>query len=92
MPTLYQIIIFSLLTAFLILYSNKTGIRYKLRDYIDLHFNNKFSNLFSKMLDCDFCLCFWLNLILAIIAIIMLQNPNLFFIPVFSTPISRFLL
>ena len=92
MPTLYQIILISLLTAFLILYSNKTGIRYKIRDYLDLHYNNKFTNLVSRMLDCDFCLSFWLNLIIAIVAAIMLQNPKLFFVPIFSTPITRILI
>nr|DAU31599.1 MAG TPA: Protein of unknown function (DUF1360) [Caudoviricetes sp.] len=92
MPTLYQIILTSLLTAFLILYSNKTGIRYKIRDYLDLHYNNKLTNLISRMLDCDFCLSFWLSLVIIIVTVVMLQNPKLFFIPIFSTPITRILI
>ena len=86
MPTLYQIILIALATAFIVLLLNKTERRYKLRDWFDL----KGINLVAKMLDCDFCLCFWVSVALTIFA--AAKDPTLIFIPIYSTPIARFLL
>lgn len=92
MSEVYQIIalaiLISLIVAFIVLFLNKTTIRYKLRDYADLY---KVS-LIAKMLDCDFCLCFWLAVVLSIFVFLLFGNLLFLFIPILSTPISRFLL
>lgn len=72
--------------AFIILFLNKTNWRYKLRDWFD----RMQSPLIAKMLDCDFCLCFWVSVLLT--AFVAYKDPTLIFIPIYSTPIARFLL
>lgn len=86
MPTLYQIIMVALAVAFIVLLLTKTGWRYELRDWFDL----KGISLIAKMLDCDFCLCFWASVLLT--AFIAFKEPSLIVIPIYSTPIARFLL
>lgn len=88
MPTIYQIIIAALTTAFIILFANKSEIRIKLRDWCDI----KKLSLIAKMLDCDFCLSFWMNLLFAIVCTFISCDASWLFIPIFSTPLTRFLL
>lgn len=91
MSTIYQIIAYAILTglfiAFIVLLLNKT-IRYDLRDFCDKY---KIS-LIAKMLDCDFCLSFWLSLAFCIAISITSSDYLFLFIPFFSTPITRFML
>lgn len=86
MSTLYQIILVALATAFIILFLNKTEWRYELRDWFD----SKHISLIAKMLDCDFCLCFWISVFLT--TFIATKDPSLIFTPFYSTPIARYLL
>ena len=83
---LVHIILLALATAFVILFISKTGIRDRIVE--------RAPELISKMFGCDFCLSFWTALIIAVIAWIF--SPNLTFIvilyPVFSAPLTRFIL
>lgn len=88
MPTVYQIIILALLTSFILLFLTKTGYRYTLRDFYDLA---GFSKI-AKMLDCDFCFSFWLSLGLATFLAILHRDLAWVITPIFSTPLTRFLL
>lgn len=88
MPTIYQIIITALIASFLILFATTSNIRYLIRDWCDV----KKLSLIAKMLDCDFCFSFWANFIIAVILAIIMQDTSYLFIPMFSTPITRFLL
>ena len=88
MPTVYQIIVLALLAAFILLLLTKTGWRYALRDHYDL---TGFSRI-AKMLDCDFCFSFWLSLILALVLAILYQDLAWVMAPIFSVPLTRFLL
>ena len=88
MPTLYQIILIALFSAFVELFMIISGFRYWLRDqcdYIDF-------TLIAKMLDCDFCLGFWLSVIISIVMVLITLDPSYFYVPVFATPIIRFLI
>ena len=88
MPTLYQIILIALFSTFVELFMSKSGFRYWLRDkcyYIDF-------TLIAKMLDCDFCLGFWLSVIISIVMVLITLDPSYFYVPVFATPIIRFLI
>ncbi len=88
MPTLYQIILIALFSAFVELFMSKSGFRYWLRDQCD---NIDFT-LIAKMLDCDFCLGFWLSVIISIAMVLITLDPSYFCVPVFATPIIRFLI
>ena len=83
---LAHIILLTLATAFVILVISKIGVRDRIIE--------RAPKLISKMFGCDFCLSFWTALIIAVIAWIFI--PNLTFIvilyPVFSAPLTRFIL
>ena len=70
--------------AFIILFIGKIGIR----DNVIA----KAPKLISQMFDCDFCLSFWVSLILAVILAIFFGQLNLLLIPILSTPITKVLL
>ena len=79
MPTIHQIIFVALFSAFIILGAMKPEITYKLRDYFDILSNRtekKQFKLISDMLDCDYCLSFWLSLSIAIIAFILTKDSS----------------
>lgn len=80
----YITFIIALTVAFIILLIGKLG----LRNYLIA----RAPKLISELLECDFCLSFWLSLILACILAIIIGDINIIFIPVLSTPIIRFLL
>ena len=92
MSAIYSIIALTILVglsvAFIVLLANKTEVRYKIRDQLD----SQDIRLIAKMFDCDFCFCFWLSVFISIIIIIIFNEYYFIFIPIFSTPIARFLL
>lgn len=77
-------IIIALTSAFFILFIGKIGTR----DFII----EQGPKLLSEMFSCDFCLSFWVSLILAIILALLTLSPELLVVPFISTPITRFLL
>lgn len=74
----------ALAAAFVILLIGKLGIR----DNVIA----KAPKLISQLFDCDFCLSFWMSLILAVILAIFFREMNILFIPIISTPITRILI
>ena len=88
MPTLYQIILTALCAVFIILFLTKIGFREKARNFCDM---NGLS-IVAKMLDCDFCFSFWTNVIISIIMMTTFNEFSYMLIPIFSTPITRYLL
>ena len=88
MSTLYFVIALAMgiafNAAFIILFISKIG----LRNYL-IAISPK---LISQLFDCDFCLSFWLSLVLASILAIIFGNPYILFISILSTPVARFLL
>ena len=83
MILLLALVCVALTAAFIILLIGKLGIR----DSIIA----KAPKLISKLFDCDFCLSFWVSLILAIILAIFFKEISVLFIPIISTPITRIL-
>lgn len=81
---LSALIYIALAAAFAILLIGKLGIR----DNIIA----KAPKLISQLFDCDFCLSFWMSLILAVILAIFFREMNILFIPIISTPITRILI
>lgn len=84
MPTLYQVIAVALVTAFIILLIGKLGIRDRVI--------TRAPRLISELFDCDFCLSFWISAILALILALFLNEMNIIFVPILSTPLARFLI
>lgn len=74
----------ALATAFIILFLSKSGLRDKAILYCKV-------DVFAEMLGCDFCLSFWLGLIISLIMSIIDENLLYLCIPIFSAPISRYL-
>lgn len=74
------VILTACLTAFVIRFLTKTGLREKVQV-----FGNGF---FSEMFRCDFCMSFWSGVIVSVITAISFCNISLLLVPVFSTPIS----
>ena len=81
---LSALIYIALAAAFVILLIGKLGIR----DNII----TKAPKLISQLFDCDFCLSFWVSVILAVILAIFFRETNILFIPIVSTPITRILI
>lgn len=77
-------IIIACISAFIILFAGKTGMR----DEIIA----RAPKLISQLFNCDFCLSFWTSFILAIILAIFFNEIRLLFIPIVSTPITRILI
>lgn len=88
MPTIYQIIIVTLLASFIVLASNISEIRYKLRDKQYSIANFKI----AKMLDCEFCYSFWVSTTVALILSIVTFDISWVITPVLAVPLIRLIL
>lgn len=88
MPKIHQIIIIATIAAFVILFLTKTGLREKLRNYCD----KVGIRVLADMLDCDFCLSFWICSVLAIMLTILTCDIHWLLAICCSTPITRILL
>jgi hypothetical protein len=79
-----------LLSAFIILFITKIG----LRDWVQVHG----SELINKLFSCQFCLSFWVGVLISCILLIFITftggylQPLYIFIPICSTPITRMIL
>lgn len=88
MPEICQIIKVALIAAFIILFLGKTGLRTKLRDYFD----TKRISLLADMLDCDFCLSFWICFCIALGLLVFGYEMHLIITAMCAAPITRFIL
>lgn len=84
MDILIYIIIIALGSAFTIIVLDKWGIR----EWLQVHG----SRLISKMAGCTFCLGFWIAVILSIFLSAISGECSYLLIPIFSSPITRFIL
>lgn len=57
------------------------------RRYLQIHA----PKLISEMVSCDFCLCFWMSVLLTVIIMFPLTRVDALFIPFLATPVARFL-
>lgn len=74
----------ALIAAFVLLFANKLGFI----EWLQVN-GNRF---FSEMARCNFCLSFWVGLVLSILFVVYTGNMNILFVPVISTPLTRFLI
>ena len=88
MPTLYQIAIITLLVSFIILATTKSEIRERVSNFFAL----RNINLLYELVECDFCLGFWLSLIVSVIFALFSHDFRYIFVAIFSSPLIRFIL
>ena len=88
MPEIYQIILIALVSTFVILVLEKTELR---QYFINYFYSNKIKIL-AKSLECDFCLGFWIAVVFSILFTAIFDNTNWILTPIFSSPITRFLI
>lgn len=88
MSEICKVAIVALGAAFVILLMNKTGLREKMRDALDL----KGIKFIPDMLDCDFCISFWCAVVICFIASIFTLDFTWILVPVFSSPLTRYLI
>lgn len=77
-------VIIALIAAFVILLAGKLG----LLEWVQIN-GNRF---FSEMANCNFCLSFWVGLVLSIFFAFALGNSIILLVPLISTPLTRFML
>lgn len=89
MPALINLLVIAvavaLVVAFVILFMGKSGMR----DFLMEHAHYRFM---YNLLDCDFCLSFWLSLIISVALSFVFANEAMLIIPLFSTTLARYLL
>jgi hypothetical protein len=81
---LFHILVVSLLSAFIILFLSKTGLR---DDFIITS-----PGLLSEMFSCDFCFSFWTAMIICIVSSVYYWDAYLLLLPFVTTPITRVLI
>ena len=79
-----SVLLVALLSAFIVIVLTK----WKIREYIQVHGGN----FFGKMADCDFCFGFWIAVLLSVGAAIAVGDCSFLFVPLFSAPITRYIL
>ena len=77
--------IISLVSAWVVLFISKIGLRNKVIERSPIR-------LISELFECDFCLCWWTNVLLCIIASIYFHSLIVLLVAVIATPITRHLL
>lgn len=81
---IYNIIVVALIAAFVLTLLRKWGVI----EWVQIHGNN----FFSKMFNCDFCLSWWMCVLICFFALIFTGNPAFLGVPFCSTMITRILL
>lgn len=81
---LNAVILVSFLAAFVLLLLRKIGIIERIQV--------KGNEFFSKMAHCDFCLSWWTCCVLAFILVVLSHDARYIALPLFSTPLTRYLL
>lgn len=88
MVQIFSILVFSVVVAlwvcFLLLLAYKLGII----EWLQVHGGD----VVSKLASCDFCMSWWLSVLLTLILFCFLGNSLLVVVPFLATPIARRLL
>lgn len=82
----------ALVAAFILLLAGKLGAIEWLQTHGIDSKSDRVNDIFSKWASCHFCLSFWCAVLLSAVAVAVSGDGILMFVPIFSTPITRFLL
>lgn len=89
---LLSVLMASLMSAFVILLLKKLGAVEWLQANGIKAKSDKVNDIFSRLANCYFCLSFWTGVLIAIVAAIMMADWHLLLMPIFSAPLTRFIL
>ena len=78
------VLVVATVAAFLLTVAKKWGVI----EYVQVHGND----FFNKIFRCDFCLSWWVVVLLSVLFAICTGNPALLLVPFCSTTITRILL
>lgn len=78
-------VIVALISAFFVLLTGKIGMRDYLIEACKVP-------ILSKLFACDFCYCFWLNVLLCAGLAFAYSDYTMLVIPILATPITRYLI
>jgi len=81
---LTKVVLIALLVTFTIIVAEKFGIISYLQ-------SNLKSNLLNKLVNCYFCLSFWVAMVYCVVLSVALNDWTFLLVPIFSSPISRFI-
>lgn len=74
----------SLLAAFCVLLAYKLGIV----EWLQTHGSKKV----SEMAHCDFCMCWWVSVVITAAVLVIMADPLMVFVPFIATPMARHLM
>lgn len=87
-----SIMLASLMSAFIILLLKKVGVIEWMQIHGIMAKSDKVNDLFSQLSNCDFCLSFWVGVIISIVAALIIGEWQLLLMPIFTAPLTRFIL
>lgn len=82
----------SLVSTFIISLLRKLGIIERLQVHGINARKDSLNDLISRMANCDFCLSWWTNVLISIIAIAFIREAYVLVIPFVATPLTRHIL
>lgn len=80
----FMVMAASFTSAFIILFATVSGVREKLAIYAP--------RILSKMVSCDFCFSFWINLLVALFIASLFWDFTFLYLCILTTPITRLLI
>lgn len=78
---LFYMCVSASVSAFLLL----LAVKWKVIEWMQVHGND----FFAKLANCDFCLSWWTNVLLAVAAFMVLGDSHLLLVPFVSTMLTR---
>lgn len=84
MDWLVKIICLSLFAAFVILLITKIGLREWVQTFAP--------KLLSKLFSCDFCLSFWICVLISFVFYIFVKDENILVLPFLASPLTRLMI
>lgn len=75
----------ALLACWVILFTSKIGFI----EWVQIHAKSK---IIADLFNCNFCLSWWICVIIAIFFAVALKDPVLLLCPFISTPVTRYLI
>ena len=75
-------------TAWLVLFLDRSGLREKAINWLDKQDKRLFM-LIADAIECDFCFCWWINVVLAVLAALIFTDGWLLALMFVNTPISK---
>ena len=83
-----EILVYTVIVALLAAFMLLLAYKWRIVEYLQVH-GGEYT---SKMAHCDFCMSWWLCLLVSMVFISHTGNPYLLLVPFMATPLTRRLL